>query len=1143
VRERLLANVQTRLACYEDEKDRNGVLSYETLTEVADLLTGVADPATDFEVLSAAGRLCWYRYRSLDPSEGQQDLATALGLLAPVSRMRPEVVPEPVRNYFNNKPTPGIDVPFAMNSLAIQLLDHVLSTGDASSLGRAIGLLEAAVAGTATDHSERAGRLTNLVNALQMRFKGTRNGNLTDLDRAVEFGEEAVAATAADDAGRTKYLSTLGSTLCARYDRTGNLADLDRAVEIEEQAVAADSVEPGQLSNLALSLRRRYERIGDLADLERAVELGKRAVDSTPADQPRRAKYRSNLANTLRVRFERFHNLEDINEAVVAAHRAVKTTKADQPERAGYMSTLGGVLQRRYTLTRVPADLNSAVNFGRRAVGKTGADDPERAGRLSNLANALKARFDSTGEGGDLDEAVENGEAAVAATAVDDPARVMYLSNLGNALGARFDRTRAEDDVDRAVWAVQSAVEASPIDDPSHAQILADLGNALWTRFEHRGELVDLEEAVDATTKALATTPTDHPNRARSLSNLGGALLARFERTQEIADLNLAIEKSDQATQATRADHPNQALYLFNLGIALWARYERTDEIDDRARAVEVSRRAAKVGTGTPLIRARAASQWGALAAKATDWAQAVDGYTAAISLLAQVAPRSLSRRDQEYRLSELGGLGSQAAACCLQAGLPDRAVELWEQGRGVLFSQTLDSRTDLTRLAEAYPTLAEQFISLRNALERAPERAQHTQLTTSFGGDPRAEESAAIDRRLRLAEQLDNVITKIRYQSGFDGFLLPPALGELLAAAERGPVVLVNVSDIRSDALILTRDGVEVEPLPALSPSDVSKHVAEFLSSLEQVRNPSDLRTVIEAQMHLSQQLVWLWTTIAAPVLGHLGITEKPGPGKEWPRVWWCASGLLTLLPLHAAGHHDSRFATAPDTVIDRAISSYTPTIRALIHARRPPKPGAGSVAARGVIVVAMPNTPGERDLPGADAEVELILDLPVGQTRVLRGPDATHVSVTTALPDYQWAHFACHGFADLQNPSASHLLLHDHQTRPLTVVDVARLRLDHAGLAFLSACSTARSAAELPDEAIQLAAAFQLAGYRHVIASLWSIDDVPAVVVAKRIYSDITAIGTPDAAGALHNATRRQRALYYDWPSKWAAYTHSGD
>jgi hypothetical protein len=233
-------------------------------------------------------------------------------------------------------------------------------------------------------------------------------------------------------------------------------------------------------------------------------------------------------------------------------------------------------------------------------------------------------------------------------------------------------------------------------------------------------------------------------------------------------------------------------------------------------------------------------------------------------------------------------------------------------------------------------------------------------------------------------------------------------------------------------------------------------------------------------------------------------------------------------LLPVHASGHHHTGGDATSASVIDRVACSYTPTIRALTHARRI-LPATASEKCDGrpgadhrVVVVAMPYTPDASDLPGAQEEAAEIQRRFPGRVTLLTGEEATHDTVLTALTTGRWAHFACHGYSDPSNPSASYLLLADHQQRPLTVMDVARLRLDEAGLTFLSACSTARTGAKLADEAIHLSSAFQLAGYRHVIATLWPIGDLPAVHIATAAYAALTIGGEHDSACAVHTAAR---------------------
>ncbi|WP_131792609.1 CHAT domain-containing protein, partial [Candidatus Protofrankia datiscae] len=195
-------------------------------------------------------------------------------------------------------------------------------------------------------------------------------------------------------------------------------------------------------------------------------------------------------------------------------------------------------------------------------------------------------------------------------------------------------------------------------------------------------------------------------------------------------------------------------------------------------------------------------------------------------------------------------------------------------------------------------------------------------------------------------------------------------------------------------------------------------------------------------------------------------------------------------------------------------------------------------------------PPHPGASDLPGTAEEIRRLRERFPGRVQALVGDDATRATVTAALPAARWAHFACHGTANLANPSASRLLLTDHQQQPLTVVDVARLRLDRAQLAFLSACETARPGGRLADEVIHLASAFQLAGYRHVIGTLWPISDQHAVDIADHIYTTLSATGTLTATGtatatvavAVHTATRQLRDRWPHEPSVWASHIHAG-
>jgi hypothetical protein len=88
-------------------------------------------------------------------------------------------------------------------------------------------------------------------------------------------------------------------------------------------------------------------------------------------------------------------------------------------------------------------------------------------------------------------------------------------------------------------------------------------------------------------------------------------------------------------------------------------------------------------------------------------------------------------------------------------------------------------------------------------------------------------------DRRRALAREWDDLVEQVRELDGFEDFLRPPPLQSLLKAAASGPVVIVNVSRWRCDALIITTKGTHSVALPDLSAADVAERVTAYLAVL----------------------------------------------------------------------------------------------------------------------------------------------------------------------------------------------------------------------------------------------------------------------------------------------------------------------
>ncbi|MFC9660062.1 CHAT domain-containing protein [Nocardia sp. NPDC127606] len=873
----------------------------------------------------------------------------------------------------------------------------------------------------------------------------------------------------------------------------------------------------------------------DATKLDEAVAVSQRAVDGLDTSSALLPDYLNLLGLALQARSSCTGSMVDEMRLINVYEHMVAVTPLNHPNRSWNVSLLGGALTFWFERTGSAAALERALFVLEQGLAATAPDHPERGWSLFALGRVLGHRYDHTGSAADLDRAIDLLWQALNITPYGHPSLPTFFVNIACDLANRFGRTGDIADLEQAIDIYEHVLTITPPDAADPNLAIANLGSALQSRYEHTGSLADLDRAIDLTEHALATAAVQDGKRAALLSNLGSVLQSRYEHTGSLADLDRAIDLTVQAIAATGHDHPARVRYLLNLGKAFATRFERTSRPADREQTLKLFREATGVISAPVADRVLAAREWGRIAAAAQFWDQAVQGFSAAVELMGLAAPRELGRADQEFQLSRFAWLASEATAACLQAGQPDRAVEVFEHSRAVLFSQVLDARSDLSSLRRAYPALAAQFVRCRDILDRPD-----TRLSAPADIDSTAAAGVDADIRKNAAAEFGHVLTEIRSRSGFERFLAPRRLAELLPAAENGPVVLLNVAPLRSDALILTTDGgVKVLPLPGVSDDAVIEQVNRFSDALALAHDSNVSSSARKAAVEaMTSVLIWLGDHITSPVLDDLGYTSTPRDDSPWPRVWWCPAGALSLLPIHAAGRHQS-FAQRPDAVIDRVVSSTVPTLRALIHARRSkaadPQPK--------VLVVAMPHTPGQADLPGAADEAKHLQQLWGTRVTVLGLPNtisATYANVTAHLSDHAWVHFACHARSDNTNPSASHLLLAD---RPLTMTDLTQTRKPHAELAFLSACATAHSGTKVLDEPIHLAAGCQLAGYRHVIASLWTISDTDTAWLTKRFYTTLNAPTTVDtAAVVLHHAIRNLRALNRPRPHLWAPYTHTG-
>ena len=82
--------------------------------------------------------------------------------------------------------------------------------------------------------------------------------------------------------------------------------------------------------------------------------------------------------------------------------------------------------------------------------------------------------------------------------------------------------------------------------------------------------------------------------------------------------------------------------------------------------------------------------------------------------------------------------------------------------------------------------------------------------------------------RREAAARNWRDVVARVRSEPAFEGFLSPAEYTTLRNAAQTGPVVVLNASTYRCDALIVRTSGVDVLPLPVTN-KEVLARVNEY--------------------------------------------------------------------------------------------------------------------------------------------------------------------------------------------------------------------------------------------------------------------------------------------------------------------------
>ena len=185
-------------------------------------------------------------------------------------------------------------------------------------------------------------------------------------------------------------------------------------------------------------------------------------------------------------------------------------------------------------------------------------------------------------------------------------------------------------------------------------------------------------------------------------------------------------------------------------------------------------------------------------------------------------------------------------------------------------------------------------------------------------------------------------------------------------------------------------------------------------------------------------------------------------------------------------------------------------------------------------------------------------------GPVKVFLGAEAGEESFKQECSGWRVIHVATHGFyrrdsttaATAGNPLLrSGLLLaganmhgskgkRPHDDGFLTAEEVAQLNLTGTGLVVLSACVTGLGDVETGEGVYGLRRAFQIAGARTILCTLWPVPDQATAELMSDLYS-VPGRAIPDMMRdlALRHLGELRRSGRSDHPKSWAAFIALGD
>ncbi|CAG9978641.1 unnamed protein product [Clonostachys byssicola] len=956
-----------------------------------------------------------------------------------------------------------------------------------------------------------------LKDCLEHYYKET--GQLSALEEAISLARNASASAPKNSRDEYTSLFTLRDFLHDLHGQTGSIESLREAEEVHEKAteiahrllvsILTDHYSYIHiLKDLSWFMFCWHKKTGGATELTEALRLIRQAIELCPAGLPEQAQWRILYGDYLAHWSEEVCPLSEVLDGAEIVMEAANFATDDCLWDTRPILQLIKCLTQLYHITRELKYLEKSVSLARRAIDTIPRDSLTRGTILTDLVLLLKIRYLNTHSSSDLTERISIAKQLVDETSSSHPDRSNRLRLYADTLISSISRDYTADKMAEAISMSRLAVDTAS-NDMSRYLSLTILTSSLLTSFKRSKSIKELDEAIQVSRDAAKCATGKY--KPYAWSYLSSTLRSRYENSMNLNDIDEAIDTARIAISFSPVGSYEEIINATYLGSYLLAREQHVNRGADLAEAQHIL---GKFLTSNyqyyNMHFIETARDFINTCNLGADLERGFEMSCRVIDLLPRMLPNSLEHSDKQWVLRAMVQIASSAASQAFDLGKePMVALDVLERGRWAFGKSVEDTRrTDILKLEERNPQIIKRLLRLRDQLSGPATSsalpASPAMQAESVDDDERLPPSSQspTDERYHAGIEFGQIMKDISKMPGFQ----PLNEYDYRQAASRGPVAIINSGTFCGWAIL-----VELHQIRAIRLPGFSHGVVEGKLKQGHLSKPSILK--------------WLWDGGIRQVLEALGYFD-PVTGNTWPHVWWVPVGSMSKFPLHAAGYHVEDPAR---TVIDRVVSSYSSSITALIYGRR--RLTQPSFPSGKAVLVAMENTPHLSRLPYASEEINNLTNLCTSMGLRVDNPPKSKGALLQQLPNCRIFHFAGHACTNQLNPSQSYLCPEDGPDDPITVDDLLKLNLhmNPPFLAYLSACGTGRidEQSRLMDESIHLISSCQLAGFRHVIGTLWEVNDEICVDVAKTVYEGIRdGEGSDESVSrGLHTASKLLR------------------